>query len=82
MLSQRLVRGQNVQIKKIAKTRSGDRENQRDRDDERRGGNRNRRGRYRDRDRGRGRGAQDEAEPEVSEDDVLIPVCRYLGRAR
>jgi transcription termination factor Rho len=61
-------------------TRSGDRENQRDRDDERRGGNRNRRGRYRDRDRdrGRGRGPQDEAEPEVSEDDVLIPVAGIL----
>ena len=61
-----------------SETRSGDRENQRDRDDERRGGNRNRRGRYRDRDRGRGRGAQDEAEPEVSEDDVLIPVAGIL----
>ena len=57
-------------------TRSGDRENQRDRDDERRGGNRNRRGRYRDRDRRRG--PQDEAEPEISEDDVLIPVAGIL----
>lgn len=57
-------------------TRSGDRENQRDRDDERRGGNRNRRGRYRDRDRRRG--PQDEAEPEISEDDVLVPVAGIL----
>ena len=66
--------------KEDSETRSGDRENQRDRDDERRGGNRNRRGRYRDRDRdrGRGRGPQDEAEPEVSEDDVLIPVAGIL----
>ena len=66
--------------KEDSETRSGDRENQRDRDDERRGGNRNRRGRYRDRDRdrGRGRGSQDEAEPEVSEDDVLIPVAGIL----
>jgi len=66
--------------KEDSETRSGDRENQRDRDDERRGGNRNRRGRYRDRDRdrSRGRGPQDEAEPEVSEDDVLIPVAGIL----
>ena len=66
--------------KEDSETRSGDRENQRDRDDERRGGNRNRRGRYRDRDRdrGRGRGSQDEAEPEVSEEDVLIPVAGIL----
>ncbi len=55
-------------------TRNGDRENNRDRDDDRRGG-RNRRGRYRDRDRRRG---QDEAEPEISEDDVLIPVAGIL----
>ena len=66
--------------KEDSETRSGYRENQRDRDDELRGGNRNRRGRYRDRDRdrGRGRGPQDEAEPEVSEDDVLIPVAGIL----
>ena len=55
-------------------TRSSDRDNNRDRDDDRRGG-RNRRGRYRDRDRRRG---QDEAEPEISEDDVLIPVAGIL----
>ena len=55
-------------------TRSGDRENNRDRDDDRRGG-RNRRGRYRDRDRRR---SQDDAEPEISEDDVLIPVAGIL----
>lgn len=47
-----------------------------DRDDDRRGG-RNRRGRFRDRDRRRG-GGQDEAEPEISEDDVLIPVAGIL----
>ena len=55
-------------------TRNGDRENNRDRDDDRRGG-RNRRGRYRDRDRRRG---PDESEPEISEDDVLIPVAGIL----
>ncbi|MCF8529438.1 MAG: transcription termination factor Rho [Aquiluna sp.] len=61
-------------------TRSGDRENNRDRDDDRRGGrnNNNRRGRYRDRDRRRGPGGQDEAEPEITEDDVLIPVAGIL----
>ena len=60
-------------------TRSGDRENQRDRDDDRRGGNnnRNRRGRYRDRG-DRRRGPQDEAEPEIHEDDVLVPVAGIL----
>ena len=58
-------------------TRSGDRENQRDRDDDRRGGNRNRRGRYRDRG-DRRRGPQDEAEPEIQEDDVLVPVAGIL----
>jgi len=54
--------------------RNSDREGGRDRDDDRRGG-RNRRGRYRDRDRRRG---QDEAEPEITEDDVLIPVAGIL----
>jgi transcription termination factor Rho len=50
-----------------------------DRDDDRRGG-RNRRGRFRDRDRrsGGGRGGQDEAEPEITEDDVLVPVAGIL----
>ena len=57
-------------------TRGNDRENQRDRDDDRRGNSRNRRGRYRDRDRRRG--PQDEVEPEISEDDVLIPVAGIL----
>ena len=55
-------------------TRNADRENSRDRDDDRRGG-RNRRGRYRDRDRRRN---QDEVEPEISEDDVLLPVAGIL----
>ena len=58
-------------------TRSSDRENQRDRDDDRRGGNRNRRGRYRDRDRDRRRN-HDDAEPEITEDDVLLPVAGIL----
>lgn len=57
-------------------TRGNDRENQRDRDDDRRGNSRNRRGRFRDRDRRRP--AQDEAEPEISEDDVLVPVAGIL----
>ena len=55
-------------------TRNADRENSRDRDDDRRAG-RNRRGRYRDRDRRRN---QDEVEPEISEDDVLLPVAGIL----
>jgi transcription termination factor Rho len=57
-------------------------ERDRDRDDDRRG-NRGRRSRYRDRDRRRGgasggAGSQDEAEPEVSEDDVLVTVGGIL----
>ena len=59
-------------------TRSSDRDNNSDRDDDRRGGNRNRRGRYRDRDRRRGPGSQDESEPEITEDDVLVPVAGIL----
>ena len=68
-------------------TRSSDRDNSRERDDDRRGGrgnsnNNNRRGRYRDRDRDRDRrrgpGGQDESEPEITEDDVLIPVAGIL----
>ena len=55
-------------------TRANDREHSRDRDDDRRGG-RNRRGRFRDRDRRRN---QEESEPEISEDDVLIPVAGIL----
>ena len=53
-------------------------DDRRSRDDDRRGG-RNRRNRYRDRDRGdRRRPGMDEAEPEISEDDVLIPVAGIL----
>ena len=66
-------------------TRSSDRDNSRERDDDRRGGrggsnNNNRRGRYRDRDRDRrrGPGGQDESEPEITEDDVLVPVAGIL----
>jgi transcription termination factor Rho len=57
-----------------------DRDNNRDFDDERRGGRRNRqRDRYRDRDRRRGgQGSADEAEPEISPDDVLVPVGGIL----
>ncbi len=57
-------------------TRGNDRDNQRERDDDRRGNSRNRRGRFRDRDRRRG--PQEEAEPEILEDDVLIPVAGIL----
>ena len=48
-----------------------------DRDDDRRGG-RNRRGRFRDRDRRRGGNGQDDSEPEITEDDVLVPVAGIL----
>ena len=59
-------------------TRNNDREGAREgRDDDRRGGGRNRRNRYRDRDRRRG-GGQDEQEPELTEDDVLVPVGGIL----
>nr|WP_180218580.1 transcription termination factor Rho [Streptomyces albus] len=54
-----------------------DRDNREDAfDDESGGGRRGRRGRYRDR-RGR-RGGRDEFEPQISEDDVLIPVAGIL----
>ena len=69
-------------------TRSNDSRNDRDSSDERRGGNRNRnrnRDRYRDRDsRNRNRGSnnqghdRDEIEPEISPDDVLVPVAGIL----
>lgn len=69
-------------------TRSNDSRNDRDFNDERRGGNRNRnrnRDRYRDRDsRNRNRGGnnqgqdRDEIEPEISPDDVLVPVAGIL----
>ena len=51
----------------------------RDFDDERRGGGRNRnRNRYRDRDRRRGGNDREEAEPEISPDDVLVPIAGIL----
>jgi transcription termination factor Rho len=66
-------------------TRDNDSRNERDFNDERRGNNRNRnrnRDRYRDRDRRGGRGGnsnqQDEIEPEISPDDVLVPVAGIL----
>jgi transcription termination factor Rho len=66
-------------------TRDNDSRNERDFSDERRGNNRNRnrnRDRYRDRDRRGGRGGngnqQDEIEPEISPDDVLVPVAGIL----
>ena len=54
-----------------------DRDSREGRDDDRRGG-RNRRGRFRDRDRRRGGNGQDESEPEITEDDVLVPVAGIL----
>jgi len=70
---------------KAEKSEGGDRSNNRergDRDDERGGRNRNRnRNRNRDRNnRGRGRGGdyQDETEPEIGENDVLISVAGIL----
>ncbi|MFM5952421.1 MAG: transcription termination factor Rho, partial [Micrococcales bacterium] len=58
------------------------RERNRDFDDDRRGGGRNRnRNRYRDRDRrrgGNGGNDRDEVEPEISPDDVLVPVAGIL----
>ena len=69
-------RSENRENREDRETRGNDRDNQRgERDDDRRGG-RNRRGRFRDRDRRRS--SQDEAEPEISEDDVLIPVAGIL----
>jgi transcription termination factor Rho len=64
-------------------TRDNDSRNERDFNDERRGNNRNRnRDRYRDRDnrgrRGGNGGQQDEIEPEISPDDVLVPVAGIL----
>jgi transcription termination factor Rho len=61
----------------------GNRDRDRDFDDDRRGGNRNRnRNRYRDRDRRRGGNTggndRDEIEPEISPDDVLVPVAGIL----
>ena len=60
---------------------SGERRRNRDFDDDRRGGGRNsrNRNRYRDRDRRRGGGNdREEAEPEISPDDVLISVAGIL----
>jgi transcription termination factor Rho len=65
-------------------TRNNDRENnRRDFDDDRRGGRGRNRNRYRDRDRrgngnGRGGNDRDEIEPEISPDDVLVPVAGIL----
>ncbi|MEY4713937.1 MAG: hypothetical protein RIQ37_267 [Actinomycetota bacterium] len=70
-------RESNSEAREDRETRNNDRENNRDRDDDRRGGGRNRRNRYRDRDRRRGHG-NEESEPEISEDDVLIPVAGIL----
>ncbi len=70
-------RESNSEAREDRDTRNNDRENNRDRDDDRRGGGRNRRNRYRDRDRRRGHG-NEESEPEISEDDVLIPVAGIL----
>jgi transcription termination factor Rho len=55
----------------------GDRGNDRDRnfDDEEEGGRRGRRSRFRDRRRGRGERDGDSREPQVAEDEVLIPVA-------
>ncbi len=60
---------------------SGDNRRRRDFDEDRRGGRNSRnRNRYRDRDRGRRSGGADreEAEPEISPDDVLISVAGIL----
>ncbi|RFU83226.1 transcription termination factor Rho [Streptomyces triticagri] len=56
--------------------KDGGNQNRRDDDDDFEGGRRGRRGRYRDR-RGR-RGRDDAGEPQISEDDVLIPVAGIL----
>ncbi|MGH3385473.1 MAG: transcription termination factor Rho [Nocardioidaceae bacterium] len=69
---------QNQQRNRDGGSRDGNRDGggNRDRDDER-GGRRRRRGRdrYRDRDNRGGGGRGNEAEPQVSEDDVLLPVA-------
>ncbi|MEU6158783.1 transcription termination factor Rho [Streptomyces sp. NPDC047130] len=57
-------------------SRDRDRDRQQQDDDDFEGGRRGRRGRYRDR-RGR-RGRDEVAEPQVAEDDVLIPVAGIL----
>ena len=70
--------GSNREGREDRETRNNDREGAREgRDDDRRGGGRNRRNRYRDRDRRRG-GGQDEQEPELTEDDVVVPVGGIL----
>ena len=72
-----------------AETRSNDQRNERDENDERRGGGNSRnRNRNRDRNRNRGRGDRNDRnrgghhdrdeEPEISPDDVLIPVAGIL----
>ncbi len=63
-------------------TRDNDRDNnRREFDEDRRGGRGRNRNRYRDRDRrngGRGGQDRDEVEPEISPDDVLVPVAGIL----
>jgi transcription termination factor Rho len=70
--------GQNRQSQSSGNSNSNQSNGPRDRDDDYQGGNRNRRrrGRYRDRERRpRQGGGYGESEPEVSEDDVLLPVA-------
>lgn len=81
--SQRSSEGGEENSNRDNSTRDNDSRNERDYNDERRGNNRNRnrnRDRYRDRDR---RGSnrnnqQDDVEPEISPDDVLVPVAGIL----
>jgi transcription termination factor Rho len=64
------------------RAQQGDRDRNRDDDDFGGSGRSRRRGRYRDRSRSRGRGRDgftpEEAEPEINEDDVLVPVAGIL----
>ena len=78
-------RESNGEGSKDSETRSNDSRNERDFNDERRGGGRNRnrnRDRYRNRDNrnrgGNGGNDRDEIEPEISPDDVLVPVAGIL----
>jgi transcription termination factor Rho len=80
--------GENRGDNRQADNRGGDRDDRGGRDDRDGGGRRNRRRRGRDRDRDRdrdrnrdggGRGPRrDEAEPQISEDDVLVPAAGIL----
>jgi transcription termination factor Rho len=58
--------------------RDRDRDRQQQDDDDFEGGRRGRRGRYRDRRGRRGRDEMGAAEPQIAEDDVLIPVAGIL----